>query len=195
MANQLMDVFWGLQNAHDNIVRLEAKALTLGVIRAYQQGEVGKGEITEAGLADLLGLSRPEIKELDNLRMEATPDPLDQVKELVRVTKDLRLPSGKLSALLVAGALGLTVRQMAGCLDCSAQVLNKAPDADSLQRRLADFERVARLRAVVTNDGFKRWLRKPNQELDDKTPLQLFVNGQGNIVADLVRDMLTGAPA
>jgi len=91
LANQLVDVFWGLQNAHDKPVNLEAKALTLGVIRAYQQGKMGKGNITEAGLADLLGLSRQEIKELDNLRMAAAPDPLDQVKDFVQVKRNLRL--------------------------------------------------------------------------------------------------------
>ena len=154
MANPLANVFCCLQSVHQDIVYREAKKLTLNVIRSYQEGKIGKGKtITDAQVASVLGLSRKKVRVLDNLRSTPPPDALDQIKELVRVTKDLRLPGEKLSALLVAGALGLTVKQMAGCLDRSVQALKKKPDADSLQERLADFERVARLRAVVTADG------------------------------------------
>jgi uncharacterized protein (DUF2384 family) len=57
------------------------------------------------------------------------------------------------------------------------------------------FAKVARLRAVVPDKDFRKWLRVPNAELDDKTPLQFLIRGQGQIIAWLVSDMLTGAPS
>ena len=76
-----------------------------------------------------------------------------------------------------------------------AGTLSQFNDADSIQNQLAYFERVARLRAVVPGDGFQKWVRMPNAELDDKTPLNLLAGGEGQVIADLVDDMLTGAPA
>lgn len=123
------------------------------------------------------------------------PSPLDQVKELVEATGDLRTANGKLSASAVATAFGVSLSQLAGWLDRSRQALSKTPDAPSVQDELAFFERVARLRAVLPKAGFLKWLRMSNTELDDKPPLELLAKGERQVVADLVEDMLTGAPA
>jgi len=120
-VKDLVQVLFGLLKAHDKIVARETKKLTLDILRAYQQGKFGKGKgITEAQISGLLGLSRKEVKALDNLRMASPSDPLDRVRELDRFTADLRLPNGKLSALLVAKVFGLQVKQMVFCLSCAA---------------------------------------------------------------------------
>jgi len=121
--------------------------------------------------------------------------PLDRVKEVLRSTEDLRVANGNLSAESIAKAFGVSLSQLADWLGRTRQALNKTPDADSLQNQLSFFERVARLRAVIPSDGFQKWLRIPNPELDDKTPLDLLANTERQVVADLVDDMLTGAPA
>jgi len=123
------------------------------------------------------------------------PSPLDQVNEIVNATGDLRAASGNLSAEAVAPVFGVSVSQLADWLGRSRQALNKTPDADSIQNELGFFERVARLRAVVPKDGFLKWLRMPNSQLDDKKPLELLAGGERQVVADLADDMLTGAPA
>ena len=123
------------------------------------------------------------------------PSPLDQVKEVVKATEDLRVANGNRSAALIASTFGVSLNQLAGWLGRGRQALNKTPDADSLQDELAFFERVARLRAVVPKDGFLKWLRMPNSELDSKKPLALLATGERQVVADLVDDLLTGAPA
>jgi hypothetical protein len=120
--------------------------------------------------------------------------PLDQVKEVVQATDDLRVANGNLSATAVAMVFGIPLNQLAASLGRNRQALHKTPDADSLQDELAFFERVARLRAVVPNAGFQKWLRMPNSELDKKKPLELLATGERQVVADLVDDMLTGAP-
>jgi Protein of unknown function (DUF2384) len=125
---------------------------------------------------------------------KSRPSPLDRMKEVVRSTEDLRVANGKLSAESIAAVFGVSLSQLAGWLGRTRQALTKTPDADSIQNQLAFFERVARLRAVVPRDGFQKWLRMPNPELDDKTPLNLLAGGEGQVIADLVDDMLTGAP-
>lgn len=123
------------------------------------------------------------------------PSPMDDVHKLLKATADLRVTSGNLSATAVGKAFGISISQLADWLGRSRQALNKTPDADSLQNELAFYERVARLRSLVSNDGFVKWLRMPNAQLDGKPPLDILAAGQGQVVADLVDDMLTGAPA
>ena len=123
------------------------------------------------------------------------PSSLDRVRSVVQATEDLRVAGGNLSADAIAAAFGVSLNQLAGWLGRKRQTVSKTPDADSLQDELAYFERVARLRAVLPKDGFLKWLRMPNPELDDKKPLDLLAKGERQVVADLVEDMLTGAPA
>jgi hypothetical protein len=94
----------------------------------------------------------------------------------------------------VAPAFGISLNQLANWLGRTRQAVSKTPDADSLQNGLGFFERVARLRAAVQQDAFLKWLRMPNSELDQKRPLDLLAGGERQVVADLVDDMLTGAP-
>jgi hypothetical protein len=122
------------------------------------------------------------------------PSSLDKVKQALDATNDLRVANGNLSATAVADAFGTSPSQLAHWLGRSRQALNKTPDADSLQDELAFFERVARLRAVVSQEGFLKWLRMPNGQLDGKKPLTLLADGDRQTLADLVDDMLTGAP-
>lgn len=78
VANDLLDVFFGLQNAHCEIVRREAKKLTPGISRSSQEGKIGKGKtISNAQIAPHLGLSRKELPVLDNLRGPPPTPPLD----------------------------------------------------------------------------------------------------------------------
>ena len=121
--------------------------------------------------------------------------PLDKVKEVVELGNDLRTSSGNLSAERVAKVYGVSVSKLAGWLGRTRQAVTKTPDAESLQNELGFFERVARLRAIVPEAGFLKWLRISNDELDNKKPLELLANGERQVVADLVDDILTGTPA
>jgi len=47
----------------------------------------------------------------------------------------------------------------------------------------------------VPAPDFQKWLRIPNPDLDGKSPLDLLADKEGQVAADLVDDMLTGAPA
>ncbi len=124
------------------------------------------------------------------------PSPLDHVKGIMSATSDLRVENGNLSVVPIARVFGVSLNALAQLLGRTRQALNKTPDADSLQNELSYFERMARLRTVLSDDAeFRKWLRMPHAELNGETPLRWLERKRWQALADLVDDMLTGAPA
>lgn len=121
-------------------------------------------------------------------------DPLGQITSVVRATADLRTESGRLSAERVAEAFGLSVAEVSKILGASRQAVSKTPDARALQERLQSLERVARLRTVLPAEDFRKWLNIPRQDLGGRPPIDLVRTRKASVVADLVEDVLTGAP-
>jgi hypothetical protein len=122
-------------------------------------------------------------------------DHISELKKVIAATDDLRAKSGKLSADRVASVFGLSVAELAALVGRTRQTASKTPDADSLQPLLQPFERVARVRAVLSPNDFRKWLYLANDELDGRTPLEVIRQGKVGLVADLVEDMLTGSPS
>lgn len=150
-----------------------------------------------SALLNYMGHKIDLAREISGIELHAAPrsSPLDTVKGVIKATEDLRVENGKLSAEAVAKTFKVTMSELADWLGRSRQAVSKTPDADSLQNELEFFERIARLRTVISKGDFLKWLRMPNRELDGKRPLEFLANGEGQVVADLVDDMLTGAPA
>jgi hypothetical protein len=154
------------------------------VEHALGQKQPKRGNYTDSG-------DRNVVEDVPSARFS----PLDQMKNVMAATRDLRLPNGNLSAELIAKLYGISLSQLANWLGRTKQALSKTPDADSLQSALGYFERVARLRVVTENDAeFRKWLRMPNDTLGNRTPLDLMKAGRLQDVADKVDDMLTGMP-
>jgi hypothetical protein len=177
-----------------------------------------KGAAGEVGLAPLLGRLVEEKQRLERLLQQVEevlrnapalsktakgarlgwapprPSPLDQMKAVMAATADLRVANGNLSAERVAKLFGVSLSQLAAWLGRSRQALFKTPDADSLQNELAFFEHLARMRVMVPDAEFRKWLRTPNELLGDKSPLSLMAKGKWQLIADYVDDALTGAP-
>lgn len=122
------------------------------------------------------------------------PSPLDQLEKVLAATRDLRVGNGNLSAQRIADVCGTSLSELATWLGRSRQAVSKTPDADALQPTLAFFERVARIRLRLSDNDFRKWLRVPNELLEGKRPIELLANGQGQVLADFVDDMLTGSP-
>jgi predicted transcriptional regulator len=122
-------------------------------------------------------------------------DSLATATKALAATHDLRSGSGKLSAKKVAAAFGVTQSKVAQWMGRSRQSISKTPEAEDLQKPLATLERIARLRAVITDAQFRAWLNMENAELGDERPLDLIAAGRARVVAELVEDMLTGSPA
>ena len=121
-------------------------------------------------------------------------DPLGRLKSVIAATADLRSESGRLSARKVAEAMGLALSQLAAAIGKPRQSIWKTDDAEAIQERLLPFERIARLRAVLSMRDFRSWLNMANKQLDSRTPIDLLRGGHADVVADLAEDMLTGSP-
>jgi hypothetical protein len=122
-------------------------------------------------------------------------DLLGRLKSTIAATADLRAASGRLSARRVAEAFGLTLAQLAAAIGKARQTVWKTDDAEALQPRLFPFERIARLRAGLSESDFRSWLNMPNEQLDERTPIDVVRSGKAEVVADLAEDMLTGSPS
>jgi hypothetical protein len=129
------------------------------------------------------------------LESERKRDPLASAKNVVKVVRPLLADSGRLSAKAIAAEFGISVAQLAKQFEQSRQSLSKTPDAPGIQKRLRPYERIFRLRTTLTQSDFLAWLALPNRELDKLSPMELINSGRAEIVADLVEDMLLGAPA
>ena len=108
--------------------------------------------------------------------------------------QDLRTERGRISAKLIAELYDLDQAELARWLGKQKQAIFKTPDAESLQSGLEYFERIARLRTELSDNDFVKWLRMPNEFLDDGPPFELIAEGEWQLVADLVADMITGSP-
>lgn len=72
--------------------------------------------------------------------------------------------------------------------------MSEADDGPSHQPALLPYERIARIRAVLSARDFRRWLRLPSAPLDGRSPLDLIRAGEVDSIADLAEDMLIGSP-
>jgi len=152
------------------------------------------------GLIDSIHLKWRILAHQDMIHADAPrpaaprPSPLDGVKAIIASSRALRTAGGKLSADMIAKLYGISISKLAQWIGRSRQAMAKTPDADSLQNHLGYFERVARLRTVTSDTGFRKWLRIPNAQLDGARPLDLMAGDERQIVVDLVDDILTGSP-
>ncbi len=119
---------------------------------------------------------------------------LDHVRCLAEMTKDLRDDHGNLCAKRTARLFGVRPSRLAHWLGQAPTVTARHPSASCLQNGLQYFEKIAWLRAVLTDKAFRKWLRSPNPNLGNETPMHWLDDGKLQSIVDLVHDMLTGAP-
>lgn len=103
-------------------------------------------------------------------------------RALTPVIKDLRDRHGLLDPRRVAPALGMTVAQLATCLEMKEEVLVKAPRPPELEARLEPFAMVV----GVVRDSYggdesrvRVWLRTPRPELGGRTPNEALCDPGG----------------
>jgi DNA-binding response OmpR family regulator len=109
----------------------------------------------------------------------------------------LHANNGRLDARAISALFGLPLAALSRALGRSEQSVHKTPAAASLQEPLRLYERIAAalLRLVGSEEGFRIWINAPNPELEGKTPLSVVLNGQAEVVAEMLEDMLMGQPA
>jgi transcriptional regulator with XRE-family HTH domain len=156
---------------------------------------------TEALLKDLRALSaRGSAKKRPSGDIPR-PSPLDELIGEMKATADLREDGGNLSAEKIADLFGLSRKRLAELLRRTRQGVHRTPDAESLQRPLEYFERIARLRVALGGSAreqgasFRKWLKTPNARLGRERPLDWICARRWQAMADLVDDILSGSPS
>jgi hypothetical protein len=96
-------------------------------------------------------------------------------RALAPIIADLRARSGRLDPARVAAAVGMTVPQLAECLELPEDALRSAPPSPELETMLEPFAMVIGIVRDVFGGDDKRvraWLRTPRPELDGAAPLE-----------------------
>ena len=109
---------------------------------------------------------------------------------------ELHARSGRLDAKRVADFFGIAPSKFAKILGRSPQALHKTPDAESLQKHLAVFARIATslLSVFGGKEQARMWLNSPNPDLDETRPIELVEQKKPEVVAELLEDALLGHP-
>ncbi|MEY4510616.1 MAG: hypothetical protein RLZZ450_2738 [Pseudomonadota bacterium] len=99
--------------------------------------------------------------------------------------------SGRIDADRIATFLGISLRQLAQVCGWNYTTVHKTPDAPSVQEALGPFARTFELlnKLHPNAQSARSWLNTPHREFDERTPLQVMLDGR----ADAVRDMLEAA--
>lgn len=110
---------------------------------------------------------------------------------------DARSPqNGKLDAVRVADAFGMTMRELAQAVNRDPGGLKKHPTSDSLQEPLHSLEEIGvQLRDVFGDlEVGRMWLRAPNPVLGDRAPMVYLLEGRPVAVRRLLTLAETGTP-
>ena len=109
----------------------------------------------------------------------------------------LHAGNGRLDAREVSALYGISLAALSRALGRSEQAVHKTPTSPSIQVSLRIYERIAAmlLRLTGSEVGLRTWMQASNPELEEETPLALLLNGEGEVVAELLEDVLRGEPA
>ncbi|MBX9721632.1 MAG: hypothetical protein K2X81_09575, partial [Candidatus Obscuribacterales bacterium] len=104
--------------------------------------------------------------------------------------------SGRLDATKIADVFGLTMVEVAECVERPRTTITKTPDGLSLQSKLQHFERIASGLLTVTGSmkGLKMWLNSPAPNLDGHTPFEVLKHGKVELLSGWVEDARLGSP-
>lgn len=106
--------------------------------------------------------------------------------------------TGQVDKLRLADSLGLTSAEVEAIAQPPEGDARPSPLAEDPQDRLRQAALIAGgLHQLTGGDRHQVaiWLRAPHPDLDDATPLELMRGAELHVVADLVDDALSGAPA
>jgi len=105
--------------------------------------------------------------------------------------------TGRVDALRLAHSLGITSAEVEAIAQHPAGDAHTGSPTESNQDRLRQAATIAGGLHQLTGGDSRQvaiWLRAPHPDLDDAAPLDLMRGSELRIVADLVDDMLSGAP-
>lgn len=183
----------GPKSASDFTWHLKAEAISRGRIFEVAESPKALERLLETSILAVHRMryealpATPTAPELD-----ADVDELATLPGVVEVSHTLRSERGRLDAEKVRALFGLTRADLARLFKILEETIRQTPDSERLQPPLRAFERVARLLVLYPDRSkFGVWLNSPNEELEQRSPLELIKEGRIDVVETLVHDILT----
>lgn len=104
--------------------------------------------------------------------------------------------SGRLDAKLIAKGFGMSLADVSRSIGKKLQTVHQTPDSPALQKSLFPFERIASalLKLTGSEKGLKVWLNTPNDAFPGEFPIEVLKQGHGELLAEMLEDVLVGHP-
>ncbi len=137
-------------------------------------------------------------REISKARPDAKTPPAEILHSALQHTvPTLHASNGRLDAQKVSALYSISLASLARALGRSEQSVHKTPTSPRIQPALRVYERIAAMLIRLTGSeiGMRTWMQASNPELEGETPLGLLLNGEGEVVADLLEGVLCGEPA
>jgi DNA-binding NarL/FixJ family response regulator/transcriptional regulator with XRE-family HTH domain len=163
---------------------------------AASQTDMSVKQQAEAAMGTSAASAAIERVRASALALAAAPAPAQVLSDLLRVrVPNLRnAKSGRLDAKLIAAALGLSLRQLAGLTRVTQQALSETPDSRNAQSALEPLARVLdALEDVLPAEKCKAWLEEPNPRWDNRSPREVILQGEADAVAHVLEILRDGA--
>jgi DNA-binding response OmpR family regulator len=125
-------------------------------------------------------------------------EPHQRVSISSHVLAELHDPgTGRLDAGRIASFLGVPLSSFAKFSDVSVAGLHKSPRSVSVQPHLIPIARSLAIltQLLSTKESILAWMNSPHPDLGGQTPLQLVLEGKGQVVTDLLEAALAGQPS
>jgi hypothetical protein len=108
----------------------------------------------------------------------------------------LHADNGRLDAREVSTLYGISLASLSRALGRSEQAVHKTRTSANIHAALRDYERIAvmLLRLTCSDVGLRMWMQASNPEMEEQTPLALLLASEGEVVAELLEDVLRGEP-
>jgi len=114
-------------------------------------------------------------------------DPLASLPGVMEVTHALRSARGRLDAEKIRELFALSRADLARITGVQDETIRQTPDSERLQSVLRSFDRIARMLVLNPDRAkFATWLNAANDELDQRTPLELIKEGRSDVIETLV---------
>lgn len=104
--------------------------------------------------------------------------------------------SGRIDAVKVAIFLGVSLAQLAESLGAKYTAVHKTPAAPSLQEGLAPIKRSLEILSELISDpaDIRAWLNSPHPDLEDRTPIQVILEGHAGALRTILENAISGIP-
>jgi hypothetical protein len=166
-------------------------AMRAGADEVLYEPELSFPHLVWQRIGGLIELANPTIAVDAPLpqtdRLSLPPSPIPRPPSLAITASNLRAASGRLDATKIAKRLGVPIARLATLVGVSRQALSQTPDSPGIQAALEPTARMLHtLDESLDASDEPKWLRASHPSLGGKSPLDLVMSGEADVVARIL---------